>query len=493
MNTMRTNARGRRTPQPSREPVERISAIDVEAAEASNNADFARDYESPATMSETLGLADTTVARTAINFPDLRAEYAELLAEMAVRRDRLAQADGIVNAIVANRARYEAVAGTTRVPWYVVAVIHSMEASLNFTRHLHNGDPLTARTVQVPAGRPPQGRPPFAWEVSAADALTFDGIANNNDWSIERIAYLLEGFNGWGYRRYHPEVKSPYLWSFSNHYTAGKYVADGRWSATAVSQQCGAMVLLNRLQALGHVNLSPQGALHAAPGADAVPTGERSDGEPSPDGSFEDDREMTASFAGARVVALRTGEEPKPVPAGAPFPFAESPAPVGTRRWPVQTDHPRGREVAYETVNGGFVGERSRRFLTLRNGGARYHVAIDLYAYRNDRVVACEDGRIVAYYPFYQSSAGDMSYALLIEHAGFVINYGEVAEGAPAEFGWQVGASVRADQVIAKISGTSMLHFETYVRGTRASQRWLVNGPRPTALLNPTRYLLSLP
>jgi peptidoglycan hydrolase-like protein with peptidoglycan-binding domain len=67
-------------------------------------------------------------------------------------------------------------------------------------------------------------------------------------------------------------VKSPYLWSFSNHYTKGKYVGDGRWSETAVSQQCGAMVLLKRLQEAGHirVDFARLEALAAAPQQTAV-------------------------------------------------------------------------------------------------------------------------------------------------------------------------------------------------------------------------------
>jgi lysozyme family protein len=48
-----------------------------------------------------------------------------------------------------------AVAGEVGIPWYVVAVIHNMEAGQNLRTHLHNGDSLTARTVHVPAGRPP--------------------------------------------------------------------------------------------------------------------------------------------------------------------------------------------------------------------------------------------------------------------------------------------------------------------------------------------------
>ena len=86
-----------------------------------------------------------------------------------------------------------------------------MESSLNFKRHLHNGDPLTARTVHVPSGRPRQGDPPFTWEQSAADALTLRNLGPRTDWSLSGTLYALEGYNGWGYRRYHPEVFSPYL------------------------------------------------------------------------------------------------------------------------------------------------------------------------------------------------------------------------------------------------------------------------------------------
>ena len=108
------------------------------------------------------------------------------------------------------------------------------------------------RTRQVPKGRPAFGEPPFSWEQSALDALTMPphSLHRVSAWTIERIAYELEKYNGFGYRRFHPGVKSPYLWSYSNHYTAGKYVADGQWSSAAESTQCGAMVLIRRLAAL---------------------------------------------------------------------------------------------------------------------------------------------------------------------------------------------------------------------------------------------------
>lgn len=177
----------------------------------------------------------------------LRDEFNKLFNDCAIRPDRAAEVESIVRKIASNRSRYDKVESSLGVPWYNVAVIHNMESSLNFTRHLHNGDPLTARTVQVPAGRPKIGNPPFTWEQSAADALTLQRLGADTDWSLAGALYRLEQYNGWGYRLHHPEVLSPYLWSYSNQYTSGKYVADGTWSDTAVSKQCGAAVILRRM------------------------------------------------------------------------------------------------------------------------------------------------------------------------------------------------------------------------------------------------------
>src|SRR5207248_3311558 len=66
-------------------------------------------------------------------------------------------------------------------------------------------------------------------------------------WSVERSCYMIELYNGFGYRRH--GIYSPYLWSFSSNYSAGKYVQDGQWSASAVDAQCGVMPLISRLMA----------------------------------------------------------------------------------------------------------------------------------------------------------------------------------------------------------------------------------------------------
>jgi lysozyme family protein len=177
----------------------------------------------------------------------LRNEYQHLFDTCIIRESKRSRVKTQADAIISNRVRYEAVTrmiGGHEIPWFVIGLIHSMESSLRFDRHLHNGDPLRKRTLHHPPGRPKAGIPPFTWEESAADALTYQGLHRWKDWSLPGILYKLEGYNGWGYRLYHPQVPSPYLWSFSNHYTQGKYVADGTWSDTAVSHQCGAAVIL---------------------------------------------------------------------------------------------------------------------------------------------------------------------------------------------------------------------------------------------------------
>lgn len=182
----------------------------------------------------------------------LRAEYEHLYASATIRPERQAEVARVSRRLAASWSRYEQVAASLGCPAHLVALIHAMECGLDFGRHLHNGDPLTARTVHVPAGRPVSGQPPYSWEESATDALTMRHIDAWHDWSIPGLAYTLEGYNGWGYRLHHPDVKSPYLWSYTTAYTRGKYVADGSWSATAVSKQCGAMALLRGLADCGY-------------------------------------------------------------------------------------------------------------------------------------------------------------------------------------------------------------------------------------------------
>jgi lysozyme family protein len=184
------------------------------------------------------------------DYASLKEEYGRLYRKLAPRAERMEMVDWHLALIRKSKARYQRVGEQTGVPWYFIAVTHGLESSFNFRAHLHNGDfPLTARTRQVPAGRPSQWLPPSDWESSARDALRLLGYTGQKDWSLERTLYRLEAYNGFGYRSL--GVPTPYLWSFSNNYDRGKYVADGKFSYTAKSQQCGAAVMLKLLAEAG--------------------------------------------------------------------------------------------------------------------------------------------------------------------------------------------------------------------------------------------------
>lgn len=184
-------------------------------------------------------------------FDKLRAEYETLFNTCRINSSRAGEVAWHRNRLLKYRPHYEEVAARTGAPWWFVGIVHALEASFNLAGHLHNGDPLTARTVQVPTGRPLQWNPPSDWMSSAIDAIQYAGYADKQDWSIPIALYRFESYNGFGYRN--RGLNTPYLWSFSNHYTAGKFVSDGKYNPAVVSKQCGAAVMLKALLVAGDV------------------------------------------------------------------------------------------------------------------------------------------------------------------------------------------------------------------------------------------------
>ena len=187
-----------------------------------------------------------------LTYVELAPEYERLFSSCRIAPEHLAEVDKTVGGIVAGSLHYRDVEAITHVPWWFTGIIHSMECGGRFDRHLHNGDPLTDRTVHVPKGRPIVWNPPDDWESSAVDSLWLQGFMDSPDWTLTRALYRLEGYNGFGYRQH--GINSPYLWSYSQHYLKGKFVADGKWDAEAVSQQCGAAALLRRMVDKGIVS-----------------------------------------------------------------------------------------------------------------------------------------------------------------------------------------------------------------------------------------------
>ena len=172
-------------------------------------------------------------------------EYRLLFDTCIINENKYDEIDAIIDKMLGSKGRYEKVGVMLNVPWNFIAIIHCMEGSLSFKKHLHNGDPLSGRTINVPAGRPLVPEPPFDWEASAIDALTLDGFNKYTDWSITGMLYAFEKYNGLGYRK--RGISSPYLWSCSNHYTKGKFTGDGVFDTEAISKQIGAAVFLRRM------------------------------------------------------------------------------------------------------------------------------------------------------------------------------------------------------------------------------------------------------
>jgi lysozyme family protein len=155
--------------------------------------------------------------------------------------------DGVARRLVAPAAKqqYQAISAITKVPWFVIAVIHEREASQHFDRNIAQGDPWNKVSVNVPAGRGP-----FAsFQDAAVDALTKCApfAARWGDWSLGGALTLLEQYNGLGYAR--RDLPSPYIWASTNQYVKGKFIRDHVFDPNEVDSQLGCAAMLARMKA----------------------------------------------------------------------------------------------------------------------------------------------------------------------------------------------------------------------------------------------------
>ncbi|HXF55757.1 MAG TPA: hypothetical protein VNK52_16705 [Hyphomicrobiaceae bacterium] len=264
--------------------------------------------EAPA---ETRAASQNTKVNRSTAFEDIADEYVAMFESAKIRPEKLSEVRWNANKIVAGREVYEKIEAKTNVPWYFTGLIHGMECSFSFSRHLHNGDSLKARTWQVPAGRPKEGNPPFTFEESACDALAYDKLAGQSDWSLARMLHRLEIYNGFGYRRKFGTA-SPYLWSYSNHFTSGKYVKDGVYDPNAVSKQCGAAVMLKDLVERGIVIIGVATPTAPQPMPQPVVPGPQLEPAPQPAPAAQPEPTPTPQPAAGPAPA------PEPTPPAAP-------------------------------------------------------------------------------------------------------------------------------------------------------------------------------
>ena len=139
------------------------------------------------------------------------------------------------------------------VPGPIIFTFHMRESGASFNAHLHNGDPLTKRTVNVPAGRIPGVPPPYTFEQSAEDALyKLKDLENPKkvDWrDMQSALQTMEKYNGLGYQS--KGLVSPYLWAGTTIYEKGKYVRDHVFDPEAVDKQLGCAAILKRMKERG--------------------------------------------------------------------------------------------------------------------------------------------------------------------------------------------------------------------------------------------------
>ena len=173
-------------------------------------------------------------------------EYLKNYSEATIDKDRMFEIAGVCKQIITNKAKYTAVSEKTGVPWQIIACLHYRESSLDFRGVLHNGERILGtgrKTRLVPANRGPFK----TWEEAAIDALFLKKGIFPKEWTIESKLYFAEQFNGLGYKK-RGEL-SPYIWAgTSKHDETGKYVADGKYSATATEKQLGVVAILKYLE-----------------------------------------------------------------------------------------------------------------------------------------------------------------------------------------------------------------------------------------------------
>ena len=160
------------------------------------------------------------------------------------------------NVIFQNKARFLTAAdllrskGYAQPPWWFIGIAAEREAGVPhcFECQLAQGDPLGKVSTHEPAGRGPFFGPD-AFDRSCLDALIDcpPHAALWHDWTPGGVATIFEEYNGLGYAG--RGVPSAYVWSGSDLYVSGKYIADHVYRASAVDVQEGCMPLLKALEA----------------------------------------------------------------------------------------------------------------------------------------------------------------------------------------------------------------------------------------------------
>ncbi len=150
-----------------------------------------------------------------------------------------------------NKSRYMRLAKQMGIPPEMLAVIHYRENSSDYLQggfnvYLHNGQTLGQITTKAPKNKLYYDFDTAALNAIAEKAQTISDLGMTYDTrDITAMLCFLETYNGLGY--YYKNRVNPYLYSGTNVYISGKYVADGVYDPNAVDEQAGAYILLDAL------------------------------------------------------------------------------------------------------------------------------------------------------------------------------------------------------------------------------------------------------
>jgi lysozyme family protein len=181
------------------------------------------------------------------SFEQTKAGYAKLWSGATLLPAHAAGAAALAQHAIKNKAIYEEIEKDSLVPWWWIAGAHYREADFNLGCYLGNGQTLKKPTTEVPAGHGPFFGS-TAFHDGAIDALKHEGMYRLNvEWTVELALYWWERFNGQGYFSH---GNSPYVWSWTNLYSGGKFIADHVYSATAMDPQAGCAAILLALAKL---------------------------------------------------------------------------------------------------------------------------------------------------------------------------------------------------------------------------------------------------
>lgn len=145
------------------------------------------------------------------------------------------------------------------VPWWFIAVVSEREygGPPRWNRQLAQGCPLGSVSLLEPKGRGPflvhadditPGHD--AWTRGCLDALIDcePHAAKWTDWTAGGVLTLWEEYNGLGYAA--RGVPSAYVWSGTDQYSSGKYIADHVYRQNVVDVQEGCAPILSMMMAL---------------------------------------------------------------------------------------------------------------------------------------------------------------------------------------------------------------------------------------------------